>query len=377
MTSLDMNTIISSSALVGLATLSVYAGSVGSYTPPAELECLPTSKDESSTPEQTPLRNGVSLRARHVLIGVAMVLLSFPIYLLVGPDPMGKFIQFMYCVISTNTLCWTLSNLTRSMFGTNRYRTIPRIRLVLNETRLFLDFEHSSTRSDSPAMNTLQAVRITTIFCLFVSLATSISYMFGNSKSIYIADILMLSLAHADMSLVKPSRLRTACLFLTLTPILFGWPASSLGYGTLAVTETPNLNSPSQLLVPVTLSLLPTQPNRTIVLSALDIILPGKLVAFAYRLDAHLRHESKRGPITYFGATLVGYALALSISLGVTHMLGVAQLASFYLSPICFLAFMGTAFLRGEWGYVWRWKEGALENSGRAEVEKNGEDVKR
>jgi predicted anti-sigma-YlaC factor YlaD len=81
----------------------------------------------------------------------------------------------------------------------------------------------------------------------------------------------------------------------------------------------------------MTLSSLSTQPTQTIVLSALDIILPGKLVAFAYRLDAHLRHESKRGSITYFGATLVGYATALLIALGVTHFLGVAQLASFYL----------------------------------------------
>jgi hypothetical protein len=32
MTSLDPSTILSSSVLVGLATLSVYAGSVGSYT---------------------------------------------------------------------------------------------------------------------------------------------------------------------------------------------------------------------------------------------------------------------------------------------------------------------------------------------------------
>ncbi|QRW24175.1 signal peptide peptidase domain-containing protein [Rhizoctonia solani] len=378
MTSLDvdMNTIISSSALVGLATLSVYSGSVGSYNPPAELECLPTSIDENSIPGQTPLRNGVSLRARHVFVGVAIVALSFPIYLLVGPDPMAKIIRFMYCVISTNSLCWTLSNLTRSILGTDCYRRIPRIRLVLVESRIYLDFERRSTRPDPPAISTLQGVRLTTLFYLLASLATSISYMFGSSKSIYISDVLMFSLAHVDMSLVKPGRLRTACLFLVLVPMLFGWPAFSLGYGTLAVSEIPNLNNPSQLLIPTTLNSLSTQPTRIIVLSALDIILPGKFVAFAYRLDAHLRRQSKQGPLTYFGATLVGYTLALSIALGVTHILGVAQLASLYINPMCFLSFMGTALLRGEWRYVWAWKEGAQEDLGEAEAEKNGVGMK-
>ncbi|CCO37272.1 hypothetical protein BN14_11427 [Rhizoctonia solani AG-1 IB] len=128
----------------------------------------------------------------------------------------------------------------------------------------------------------------------------------------------------------------------------------------------------------MTLSPVSTQPTQTIVLSALDIILPGKLVAFAYRLDAHLRHEGKRGSITYFGATLVGYATALSIALGATHFLGVAQLASFYLSPVCFLAFMGAALLRGEWSCVWGWKEGAQEEDliG-VQTEKSGDDIKR
>ncbi|KAF8745890.1 Presenilin, signal peptide peptidase, family, partial [Rhizoctonia solani] len=363
MTSLDvdMNTIISSSALVGLATLSVYSGSVGSYNPPAELECLPTSVDENSIPEQTPLRNGVSLRARHVFVGVAIVALSFPIYLLVGP---------------------TLSNLTRSILGTDCYRRIPRIRLVLVESRIYLDFERRSTRPNPPAISTLQGVRLTTVFYLLASLATSISYMFGSSKSIYISDVLMFSLAHVDMSLVKPGRLRTACIFLVLVPMLFGChfgisrPAFSLGYGTLAVSEIPNLNNPSQLLIPTTLNSLSTQPTRIIVLSALDIILPGKFVAFAYRLDAHLRHQGKQGPLTYFGATLVGYTLALSIALGVTHILGVAQLASLYINPMCFLSFVGTALLRGEWRYIWAWKEGPQEDLGEAEVEKNGVGMK-
>ncbi|ELU45082.1 signal peptide peptidase domain-containing protein [Rhizoctonia solani AG-1 IA] len=229
----------------------------------------------------------------------------------------------------------TLSNLTRSILGTDCYRRIPRIRLVLVESRIYLDFERRSTRPDPPAISTLQGVRLTTLFYLLASLATSISH-FGISR-----------------------------------------PAFSLGYGTLAVSEIPNLNNPSQLLIPTTLNSLSTQPTRIIVLSALDIILPGKFVAFAYRLDAHLRRQSKQGPLTYFGATLVGYTLALSIALGVTHILGVAQLASLYInSPMCFLSFMGTALLRGEWRYVWAWKEGAQEDLGEAEAEKNGVGMK-
>ncbi|KAH7335961.1 signal peptide peptidase-domain-containing protein [Rhizoctonia solani] len=375
MASLDMNTLLSYSALVGLATLSVYAGSVGSYSAPAEPECLPTTSDGSPIPGLTPLRNAVSLQARHALVGVAVVVLSVPLCLLVGSDPMTKFIQFMYCIVSITSLCMAAASLTRFLLGIERYRRIPRIRLVLDETRLFFDLEYSPTRSDPPTMSTLQGIRLTTVVYSFISLAASISYMFGESKSIYMSNVVMLSLAHVDMSLVKPNRFRTVCIFLALTPIMFGWLAISLGYGTLAVSDTPNLNYPSRLLVPTIISSPVTLPTPVIVLSALDIIFPGKLVAFAYRLDIHLRREGKRGPTTYFGATLVAYATALTIAVGAMHTFGVAQLASFYISPICFLAFVGTAFLRGESRYVWEWKEGVQVDASREEVEKgDGED---
>ncbi|KDN46429.1 hypothetical protein RSAG8_04373, partial [Rhizoctonia solani AG-8 WAC10335] len=42
--------------------------------------------------------------------------------------------------------------------------------------------------------------------------------------------------------------------------------------------------------------------------------------------------------------------------------------------PICFLAFVGAAFLREEWRYVWGWKEGAREDASGKEVEGAGED---
>ncbi|CAE6480239.1 unnamed protein product [Rhizoctonia solani] len=377
MTSLDMSTLLSSSALVGLATLSVYAGSVGSYSTPTESERLPsTVNDEGLIPEATPLRNGVSIRARHALVGVAVVVLSVPVYLLVGPDPMTKLIRFVYCVISINSLCWTSASLTRFLLGAERYRRIPRIRLILNETRAFFDFEYHSIRSDPPTTSILQGIRLTTVVYLIMSLAASISYMFGDLKSIYMLNLLMLSLAHVDISLVKPSRFRTVCIFLALTPIMFSWslafsrPAISLGYGTLAISETPNLTNPSQLLVPTAPSSSLAQPTPILVLSALDIIFPGKLVAFAYRLDAHLRHEGKRGSTTYFAATLVAYAASLSVAIAAVHIFGIAQLASLYISPICFLAFVGTALLRGEWRYIWGWKEGEQEDVGRIEVEK-------
>ncbi|KDN46432.1 hypothetical protein RSAG8_04376, partial [Rhizoctonia solani AG-8 WAC10335] len=282
---------------------------------------------------------------------------------------MNKLTRFMYCIISINSLCWTSASLTRFLLGTERYRRIPRIRLVHDETRLSFDFEYSSTRFDPPTMSTLQGIRLTTIVYLFVSVAASISYMFGDSKSIYMSNLMVLSLAHVDMSLVKPSRFRTVCILLASTPMVFSWPALSLGYGTLAVSETPNLNNPSQLLIPTTLSRPLAQPTPVMVLSALDIIFPGKLAAFAYRLDAHILYKGKRRSITYFGTILVAYAAALSIAMGAMHAFGVAQLASLYISPICFLAFVGAAFLREEWRYVWGWKEGAREDASGKKVE--------
>ena len=62
-----------------------------------------------------------------------------------------------------------------------------------------------------------------------------------------------------------------------------------------------------------------------------DVVIPGTLVALAYRLDMHQRKERKVGGASYFRATLVGYAVGLSMAFGAMHVFKAAQPALLYL----------------------------------------------
>lgn len=98
------------------------------------------------------------------------------------------------------------------------------------------------------------------------------------------------------------------------------------------------LDVPIKLLWPRSiltfLSLLPPSqstksPNMLLGLG--DVVIPGTLVALAYRLDMHQRKENKVGGASYFRATLGGYAVGLSMAFAAMHVFGVAQPALLYL----------------------------------------------
>lgn len=100
------------------------------------------------------------------------------------------------------------------------------------------------------------------------------------------------------------------------------------------------LDVPIKLLWPRSilsfLSLIPpSQPGKSpnMLLGLGDVVIPGTLVALAYRLDMHQRKERKGkvGGASYFRATLVGYAVGLSMAFAAMHVFSAAQPALLYL----------------------------------------------
>ncbi|KAG8758075.1 hypothetical protein FRC12_010099 [Ceratobasidium sp. 428] len=168
-----------------------------------------------------------------------------------------------------------------------------------------------------------------------------------------------------------------------------------------------SLNVPIKLLFPRSvlslLSLVPKpESNPNMLLGLGDVVIPGTLVALAYRLDMHLlwvkekdvkvKDESGKGKgngngkgtvrggergkrTSYLRATLIGYFTGLSMAFAAMHIFRAAQPALLYLSPTCCLSFIFNAIRRDELAYVWGWEDGAEEKE-RKEKEKKEKEGK-
>jgi minor histocompatibility antigen H13 len=159
------------------------------------------------------------------------------------------------------------------------------------------------------------------------------------------------------------------------------------------VTVATSLDMPIKLLWPrsilslAPLSLLPAPSKPNMLLGLGDVVIPGTLVALAYRLDMHMKQKGKGGG-EYLKATIVGYFVGLSMAFAAMHVFRAAQPALLYLrcvfwfiwlgwgtdwdacSPTCCLSFIFNAVQRNELGYVWGWEDGAEEEKEKEEREK-------
>lgn len=106
------------------------------------------------------------------------------------------------------------------------------------------------------------------------------------------------------------------------------------------------LEAPIKLLWPRSvlsfLSILPSTTGKSpnMLLGLGDVVIPGTLVALAHRLDMHMAEKrwkeattkgGNKSGASYFRATLVGYAVGLSMAFGAMHVFKAAQPALLYL----------------------------------------------
>jgi minor histocompatibility antigen H13 len=86
--------------------------------------------------------------------------------------------------------------------------------------------------------------------------------------------------------------------------------------------------------------------------------------------------DATRFPKVYFKASLVGYTLAMIVTITVMRIYNHGQPALLYLVPGVLGALWGTAFVRGEWKLMWEYTEdGTLDPEGNDEkkdVKKEG-----
>ncbi|KAL5317494.1 hypothetical protein ACEPPN_014589 [Leptodophora sp. 'Broadleaf-Isolate-01'] len=243
-----------------------------------------------------------------------------------------------------------------------------------------------------------------------------------NGKAWWLTNIMGFGFCYGTLQLMSPTTFWTGTLVLSG---LFIYDIVMVFYTPLMITVATSLEVPIKLVFP--------GPKRGSMLGLGDVVLPGIMMALALRFDLYLHYLRKqrttskptippraiepdtivRAPYVeatgqwgerfwtrrtkkedadtvadgarfskvYFKASLVGYVLAMLVTLVVMNVFNHAQPALLYLVPGVLTALWGTALVRREVGLMWEYSEDGewgLEPEKKEDgVEKDGVDVKK
>ncbi|KAG4442065.1 hypothetical protein IFR05_002459 [Cadophora sp. M221] len=221
-----------------------------------------------------------------------------------------------------------------------------------------------------------------------------------NGKAWWLTNIMGFGFCYGTLQLMSPTTFWTGTLVLSG---LFIYDIVMVFYTPLMITVATSLEVPIKLVFP--------GPKRGSMLGLGDVVLPGIMMALALRFDLYLHYlrkqrttskptippraiepdtivrasyveatgqwgerfwtrRAKKGDAdtstvadgarfskVYFKASLVGYVIAMLVTLVVMNVFNHAQPALLYLVPGVLTALWGTALVRGEMGLMWEYSE--------------------
>ncbi|CEP08380.1 hypothetical protein [Parasitella parasitica] len=191
-------------------------------------------------------------------------------------------------------------------------------------------------------------------FLLVASIALTGYYSY--TKNWIASNIFGLSFSINAIQLLSLDSFKTGMILLSG---LFFYDIFWVFYTPVMVSVATNFDAPIKLLWPrdiIDFVLNQTEGARFTMLGLGDIVIPGIFVALCLRFDRHM--SWKRNPAgqfrstsfskPYFTANLIAYILGLGVTMAVMHVFKAAQPALLYLSPACILSALITAVVRGE-----------------------------
>ncbi|KAI0266755.1 signal peptide peptidase-domain-containing protein [Gloeopeniophorella convolvens] len=343
------------SAYVGIttaATISVYAGSIG--TLPVSLPRLTVKSKAGGDRHELQLHdeNGRLTSAEAWIFPVLGSVMLGGLYLAIkffGTEWINWLLVNQFTIAGLASVPRSAVKLFRHIVGTERWKKFAPVRT--NVSGEFFDFGGSLN------FKVTTVVKKPVLILAPLGILPSILYTYmGPKKSALLTDILALSFAHDAMSLLKLDTFKTGCILLSGLFVYDIWWV----FGTqVMVSVATSLDLPMKIIWPKSITF--SMENGSMLLGLGDIVVPGMFVALALRYD-YFRHKQaqKAGPFAkpYFHAALAAYVAGLATTMTVMHVFHAAQPALLYLSPACILSFVLTALVRGELADAWSWSDG-------------------
>ncbi|KAI0320772.1 signal peptide peptidase-domain-containing protein [Amylostereum chailletii] len=338
---MDLELFTGYAGLIGVATLSIYAGSYGSLPKRKQVENVKHPGDDYEDDDDAPT---AQLTAEEAWIFPVLGSITlFSLYLVIkflGKEWINRIMGWYFSVAGLYSVSNCTVRLARSAVGTSRWRRFSRYQVKFPQNKPWVQF---SWRSPSLLLVPVGF------------LPSLLSRLLPGKPSALLTDILALSFAHEALTMMKVDSWRTGCILLSGLFVYDIWWV----FGTnVMVSVATSLDVPIKLLWPKSL----LSPSSGFMMLGLgDIVVPGIFVALALRYDYH-RHvlkgnQNSKFAKPYFTAALSAYTLGLVITMAVMHGFKSAQPALLYLSPSCILSFVVTAVRLGELGTAWEWSD--------------------
>ena len=256
-------------------------------------------------------------------------------------------------------------------------------------------------------------IRLNDITGLLIGVVTIVLYNTA-AKPWWLTNIIGFGFRYGTLQLMSPTTFFTGSLVLVG---LFFYDIAMVFYTPLMVTVATQLDAPIKLVIPG------GKGGRGGMLGLGDVVLPGIMMALALRFDLYLHYHylnkrsqpstyieatgswgdrfwtrklSSSAPLldnvltsanggsfkkTYFNASLVGYIVAMLVTLYILNVYNHAQPALLYLVPGVLIALWGTAAAKGELGLMWGYTEdGSIDVAGDEKEnadEKKDEEIKK
>ncbi|QRW24174.1 signal peptide peptidase domain-containing protein [Rhizoctonia solani] len=313
-----IDSVLTYGGLVGLASASVYAGSLGSYKAPKPLKVkLRVGEDDSDDDEEElSERLGSSEALIFPILGSIMLGGLYLAFKYLGEEWINKLLGYYFCVMGTGCVWSCLLSITKSVLGSARYKTMPQYRIKFGS-------------NNKPLLK----FRLPSLVLIPISAIPSLLFFLSDPKSAIMTDILALSFSHTTLGTMKIDSLQTGCILLSG---LFLYDICH-GHGR-HIPHDPDQTPLAALDLDKSLySSSSEKGSSTMLLGLGDVAVPGLLVALAYRLDMHLRRKGMMKASdgeTYFRATMIGYMTGLSMAFAAMHVFKAAQPALLYLSRL-------------------------------------------
>lgn len=280
----------------------------------------------------------------------------------------------------TNPFPGLMSNIKFPNYVTKKLWTL---RALLTGHWIFRAYVHG-------VFKTKNNIRLSTVVGFTIGLATVAAYNLLPGRSWWLTNILGFNFSYGAIQILSPTTFWTGTLVLAG---LFVYDIVMVFYSPMMITVAKNLSAPVMLMIP--------GPGRGSMLGLGDIVLPGIFMALALRFDLYLHYLRKQKSLSldksskndiikapyvdatggwgerywtrrntettvadgarfskvYFKASIVGYIIAMLVTMAIMFKYQHGQPALLYLVPGVLGAVWGTAVVRGETKLMWEYTE--------------------
>ncbi|CAO0802556.1 unnamed protein product [Mucor circinelloides] len=342
----DIGLYIAYGAIITMAVVPIYAGSLGSIKGMKRPSNAPKAKKsdnplEDSEDEDESISESLSSGDAYLfpIIGSCVLFGMYLAFRYLDKKYINYVLTGYFSIMGCAAVAKTFLMVAKKITPMSLLKNVAKYKVTL------------SKRSKN-----LSHISFTVVHGALLVASVALTAYYSYTKNWIASNIFGLSFSINAIQLLSLDSFKTGMILLSG---LFFYDIFWVFYTPVMVSVATNFDAPIKLLWPrdiIEFLFTQTEGARFTMLGLGDIVIPGIFVALCLRFDRHMswkrnpvgQFRSTNFPKPYFTANLIAYIMGLGLTMVVMHFFKAAQPALLYLSPACILSVLITAVVRGE-----------------------------